>query len=281
MTDDSKLLIDDRDGVRWLTFNRPAIHNAQDPEMLELLDAALDDIARKRDCRAVVLAGVGKSFTSGHDLRQMHDNHTFAHNASSVEGRFWQEFRLFVEPVRKFRELSVPTVCRIQGHCLAAGLMFAASADFVVADTTAKFGSPIVTSIAVNDAEVASFALRVGESVAKRVFWLDERLDAQQAYDAGLVTWVVQPDELDTKTNEVANKLASAPAETIALSKQSLLFMADQRGEREINKFHFMAHQLSHWTSESQAVLDARLARLAGGGKPFDESAVPAGSASK
>lgn len=99
----------------------------------------------------------------------MHDNHTYRTDAGSVEGRFRQEARLFVEPVRKFRELTIPTVCRVQGHCLAAGLMFAGSADFVVADTTASFGSPIVTTIAVNDAEVASFALRVGETWAKRV----------------------------------------------------------------------------------------------------------------
>lgn len=271
-TDSPKLLTEDRGDVRWLIFNRPAIHNAQDPEMLELLDAALDRVARRRDCRAVVLAGAGPSFCSGHDLRQMHDNEEYASNAASVEGRYWQEFRLFAEPVRKFRELPVPTVARVQGHCLAAGLMFAASADFVVADTSAKFGSPIVRAIAVADAEVASFALRVGESWAKRVFWLDERMDAEQARSAGLVTFVVEPSELDQRVEWLAEKLSEAPPETIALSKQSLLFMADQRGERDVNRFHFMAHQLSHWTNESQRVLEERLNRLSQGGSPHKGS---------
>ena len=136
----------------------------------------------------VVLAGAGTSFCSDHDLRQMHGNHVYRTNAESVEGRYWQEMRLFVEPVRKFRELPIPTVSRVQGHCLAAGLMFAGAADFVVADTTASFGSLIVTAIAVNDAGVASFALRVGEMWAKQVFWMDERLAGQDAVDAGLVT---------------------------------------------------------------------------------------------
>lgn len=270
-TTSGPLLVDRKDGICRITFNRPEILNAQNPEMLELLDATLDEVARDRSVRVVVLAGAGRSFCSGHDLRQMHDNHAYRTNAESVEGRFRQEMRLFVEPVRKFRELAVPTVCRVQGHCLAAGLMFAGAADFVVADTTASFGSPIVTAIAVNDAEVASFALRVGEMWAKRVFWMDERLAGQDAVDAGLVTWLVDPKELDPIVDSVASKLAAGPPETIALSKRTLQFMADQRGEAAVNRFHFMAHQLSHWTNESQRVLDERIARLAAGKSPVSD----------
>lgn len=263
------LLVEERDGVAYVTFNRPEVLNAQNPQMLERLDAELERIARSREIRVVVLGGAGKSFCSGHDLRQVAENEEYRTNAASVEGRYDQEMRLFVEPVRKFRELPQPTVCRVQGHCLAAGLMFAGAADFVVADTTARFGSPIVRSIAVNDAEVASFALRVGETWAKRVFWLDERLDAETARDAGLVTWVVEPENLDEKVNDLATRLAAAPPVTVALSKQSMLFMADQRGETAVNKFHFAVHQLSHWTDESQRVLAERVATLESGGSPI------------
>ncbi|WP_213574151.1 enoyl-CoA hydratase-related protein [Rhodococcus sp. USK13] len=260
------LLVDQTDDICRITFNRPDILNAQNPEMLEALGATLDQLARERAARVVILGGAGQSFCSGHDLRQMHDNHDYRRNAETVEGRYWQELRLFVEPVRKFRELAIPTVCRVQGHCLAAGLMFAAAADFVVADSTVSFGSPILTSIAVNDAEVASFALRVGETWAKRVFWLDERMTGNDAVEAGLVTWLVDPEQLDATVGSVAMKLAAAPPETIALSKQSLQFMADQQGEAAVNRFHFMAHQLSHWTSESQRVLGERMTQLAAGG---------------
>ncbi|WKU03528.1 enoyl-CoA hydratase/isomerase family protein [Micromonospora sp. HUAS LYJ1] len=267
------LLVEDTDGVRRLMFNRPEVHNAQDVAMLEMLDEELNRIPRDRSVRAVVLAGAGRSFCAGHDLTQMHVDEEYGRNASTVEGRFEQEMRLFVEPVRKFRELPVPTVCRVQGHCLAAGLMFAGSADFVLADRTARFGSPIVTAIAVNDAEVASFALRVGESWAKRVFWLDERLDAEQAHDAGLVTWVLDDAaDLDRAVADLTRKLVAAPRETLALSKQTLRFMADLRGERDVNRFHFMAHQLSHWTKESQDVLAARMERLAAGRSAIPDS---------
>ncbi|MFD5656223.1 enoyl-CoA hydratase/isomerase family protein [Streptomyces hirsutus] len=270
---EAPLLVSSTDGVRYITFNRPAVHNAQDVTMLEMLDDELTRVARDRSVRAVVLAGAGRSFCAGHDLTQMHVNEEYRRNASTVEGRFDQEMRLFVEPVRKFRELPVPTVCRVQGHCLAAGLMFAGAADFVVADRTARFGSPIVTAIAVNDAEVASFALRVGETWAKRVFWLDERLDADQAHEAGLVTWVVDDQaELDAKVQELVDQLLRAPRETVSLSKQTLLFMADQRGERDVNRFHFMAHQLSHWTKESQDVLQTRMERLAVGRSAIPDS---------
>jgi enoyl-CoA hydratase/carnithine racemase len=273
--DDALVVHDDAGGVRRIVFNRPQQHNAQNVEMLRALDRALDDTSRRRDVRVVVLSGTGRSFCAGHDLREMSVNAAYRENASTVEGRFAQELALFVEPVRKFRELRQPSVCRVQGHCLAAGLMFAASADFVIAAENAVFGSPVVRALAVNDAEVMSFALRVGERLAKRVFWLDERITADEALRAGLATWVVPPADLDAKVDEVVARLLTTPPEVLALSKESFLFMAERMGERDVNRFHFVNHQLSHWTAEARALLDERMDRLGAGGSSVPERPAP------
>jgi enoyl-CoA hydratase/carnithine racemase len=68
------LLREDRDGVVTLTLNRPAQFNALSEEMLAALQAALDDIAADEGVRCVVLAGAGKAFCAGHDLKQMRAN---------------------------------------------------------------------------------------------------------------------------------------------------------------------------------------------------------------
>ncbi|WP_285314361.1 enoyl-CoA hydratase-related protein [Pseudarthrobacter sp. fls2-241-R2A-168] len=266
------LLVTDRGSVRYIEFNRPEVHNAQNVAMLEALDDVLRVTAQAKDVRAVVLGGVGKSFCSGHDLNQMATNAEYRENFSTVETRSEQEMRLFVGPVERFRNLQIPTICRVQGHCLAAGVMFAGSADFVVAADNASFGSPILRHLAVNDAEVFTFALRLGERRAKQMIWLDDRLDAEDAKQAGVVNWVVPLDQLDAKVAEVADKLAAAPPEALALSKATFRFAADRQGESDINRFHYMAHQLSHATNEAAATLTARVERVQRNESPIPEA---------
>lgn len=259
----SPLLIHDDGDVRWIMMNRPEVHNAQNVAMLVALDRALDDLRWNRSVRVLVLGGLGKSFCSGHDLKEMSTNAEYREAASTAEGRYWQEKKLFVEPVRKFRELSIPTVCRIQGYCLAAGLMFAASADFVIASDDAVFGSPIISNLAVNEAEVASFSLRVGERHAKQLLWLSERIPSTEAMRIGLVNWVVANGDLDSKCHDLADRLTKVPREVLALSKESFGWLADRQGESDFNRYHFLSHQLSHHTTEAQFLLADRLERNA------------------
>lgn len=269
MTSTAPLLVVDSGPVRRITMNRPQVHNAQNVAMLEAFDVELDRLRWSRDVHVVILEGAGRSFCSGHDLTEMANNDVYRQNASSAEGRYWQELRLFVEPVRKFRELPMPTICRVQGYCLAAGLMFAASADFAVAAEDAVFGSPIVADMAVNDAEVASFAYRVGERRAKQALWLGERLTAPEALAAGLVNWVVPAGELDAKCDDVVSRLAAAPPEVLALSKDTFTFLAERRGERDFQRYHYLSHQLSHHTDEARDRLDDRLRRIESGQSPI------------
>jgi enoyl-CoA hydratase len=264
------LLVTDRGPVRYIEFNRPSVHNAQNMAMLEALDDTLKATAKSAEVRVVVLGGIGRSFCSGHDLHQMAENAEYRQNFSTVETRYEQEARLFFDPVERFRNLRIPTICRVQGHCLAAGLMFAASADFVIAAENASFGSPILRHLAVNDAEVFTFNLRLGERRAKQLIWLDDRLNAQDAKQFGVVNWVVGLDELDDKVAEVAAKLVAAPREALALSKTTFRFAADRQGELDIKRFHFVAHQLSHATTEASDVLNARLHQI-----QSDGSAIP------
>jgi enoyl-CoA hydratase/carnithine racemase len=259
------LLVEDHGAVRWIWFNRPAVHNAQNVAMLELLDSTLAETLVRVEAgttRVAILAGKGKSFCSGHDLKQILSNETYRARAATTEGRWRQEARLFLGPVERWRSLPIPTVCRVQGYCLAAGLMFVDASDLVIATTDAVFGSPIIRSQAVNDAEILTLAWRLGERRAKQLLWLGERFGSALALEWGFVNWIAEPDDIDSRLEELAAKLAEVPVEALELSKASFLFLSDRQGWRDSTAFHFMAHQLSHQTTAAKELLDSRIKDL-------------------
>lgn len=248
------VVVEDRKDVRWITLNRPHVHNAQTPEMIEMLCAAFNDCLLDPMPRAVVLTGAGRSFCSGHDTIQMSTDRQYRQRMSSAEGRYREEQRLFVAPVQTLRDLPMPTVCSVRGHCLATGLALAAAADLTIASETAVFGSSLIPQLGINDSETPTFTLLVGERAAKQFLWLDDRLTAHDALRIGLVNWTVPDAELEQRTSAVAERLSAVPRAALMLSKQTMRFMADQRGEGAVGRFHYIAHQLSHHTDEARQV---------------------------
>jgi enoyl-CoA hydratase/carnithine racemase len=254
-----EILIEDDGPVRRIVLNRPAARNAQNATLLRALEAACLDTARTESVRVVVLAGNGPSFSAGHDLKEAVANPEYRANLETAEGRLWQEADLFVRPVEALRDLRVPTVARVQGHCLAAALMLIGAVDLVVAAEDAVFASRVTRDMGAADVELPSLAWALGERRAKQLLWTSAALSACDAQALGLVNWVVPEAELDAKVAEVAASLLEVPREALALSKLSLRFMEDRRGRADASAYHFMAHQLSHQTSDAVALLDERL----------------------
>jgi enoyl-CoA hydratase/carnithine racemase len=254
-----EILIEDDGPVRRIVLNRPAARNAQNAALLRALEAACVDTARTGSVRVVVLAGNGPSFSAGHDLKEAVVNPEYRANLETAEGRLWQEADLFVRPIEALRDLRVPTIARVQGHCLAASLMLIGAVDLVVAAEDAVFASRVTRDMGAADVELPSLAWALGERRAKQLLWTSAALSAADAQALGLVNWVVPEAELDAKVSEVVESLLEVPREALALSKLSLRFMEDRRGRSDASAYHFMAHQLSHQTSDAIALLQARL----------------------
>jgi enoyl-CoA hydratase/carnithine racemase len=254
-----EILIEDDGPVRRIVLNRPEARNAQNAALLRALEAACVDTARSESVRVVVLAGNGPSFSAGHDLKEAVVNPEYRANLETAEGRLWQEADLFVRPIEALRDLRVPTIARVQGHCLAASLMLIGAVDLVVAAEDAVFASRVTRDMGAADVELPSLAWAVGERRAKQLLWTSAALSASDAQAMGLVNWVVPEAELDAKIAEVAEALLEVPREALALSKLSLRFMEDRRGRADASAYQFMAHQLSHQTSDAIALLQARL----------------------
>ncbi len=254
-----EILIEDDGPVRRIVLNRPAARNAQNAALLRALEAACLDTARTESVRVVVLAGNGPSFSAGHDLKEAVVNPEYRANLETAEGRLWQEADLFVRPIEALRDLRVPTIARVHGHCLAAALMLIGAVDLVVAAEDAVFASRVTRDMGAADVELPSLAWALGERRAKQLLWTSAALTAADAQALGLVNWVVPEAELDAKVASVIESLLEVPREALALSKLSLRFMEDRRGRADASAYHFMAHQLSHQTSDAIALLQARL----------------------
>lgn len=256
------VLIEDRGPVRWIWLNRPEKRNAQSSALLLALEQAVQETAADRDVRVVVLAGKGPSFSSGHDLNEPVDNPAYAERASTVEGKMWQELDVYVRPVEALRALRVPTVCRVQGHCIAASVMLVSACDLVVAADDAVFTNNVTRDLGAADVEIPTLAWEMGARRAKQMLWCGESLDAATAQQAGLVNWVAPTAELDAKVEQVASDLLRVPREALALTKLSMQFAEDRRGRADANGYHFMAHQVSHATTEATTIREDRLAAI-------------------
>ena len=255
------LLVEDRGDVRWITLNRPSARNAQNEELLTRLSEVLADPATA-SARVLVLAGAGGSFSSGHDVKEAAFNRRYRANLESVEGRFHQERDLFVRPVELLRALPIPTIGRVQGHCMAATMMLLGACDFVVSAADATFSSTVTRDMAAVDVELPWLYWQLGERRAKQLTWLSETIAADEALELGLVNWVVELDELDDKIEAVVAELLAVGRDALELSKLSFRFMQQRRGQDDLNAYHFLIHQLSHHTTDSVALLRARVAEL-------------------
>lgn len=259
---EAEVVFEDRGAARWIFLNRPRARNAQNAAMLRALDRVLAETAADPSVRVVVLAGNGPSFSAGHDTREIVANPEYRANNDTVEGRLWQERDLFVAPIERLRDLRVPTICRVQGHCIAAALMLVGACDLVVAAEDASFTSNVTRDMGAADVELPTLAWALGERRAKALLWTSASLGAGEAERLGLVNWVVPEAGLDDKVADVVEQLLTVPREALALSKLSMRFGEDQRGRQAAADHHFLAHQLSHHTTDAVDLLQQRIAGL-------------------
>jgi enoyl-CoA hydratase len=209
--------------VCTITLNRPEVANAQDTQLLDELDAGFDLADEDDDVRVVVLAGEGKHFSAGHDLKQL----------------------------RK------PTIAAVQGACSAAGLMLACMCDLIVAGDDAAFSNPVLRMTGAG-VELLVEPWELGPRKAKEFLLCAETIDARDAERLGLVNKVVPRAELAKAARDMADKVALVPPVTAQAVKDSINRMLDFQGQRESWRYHFMVHQFVSNTATALGAMEAR-----------------------
>lgn len=214
------LLVDDRDGVRTLTLNRPESFNSLTVELKERLLAALTESAADESVRAVVLTGAGKAFCSGQDLKE----HVAALRAEDPD-----PFRTVAEHynpiVLALTGMPKPVIAAVNGMAAGAGASFAYACDLRVAAPSAKFLMAFAT-IGLTADSGASWTLPrlIGYGRAMEMMLLAKPVSADEALALGMITQVAD-DALET-ARELAARMATGPTTGYARIKEAALTAA-------------------------------------------------------
>jgi enoyl-CoA hydratase/carnithine racemase len=198
-------------GVVRLTLNRPAQFNSLSEEMLAALEAELDVVAADPTARVVVLAGAGKAFCAGHDLKQM-----------KASPRLDYYRKLFADCARlmlKVQAMPQPVIARVHGIATAAGCQLVGMCDLAVAADVARFAvSGINVGLFCATPSVA-LSRNVGRKQAFEMLVTGEFIDAATARERGLVNRVVPAAQLDAEVAALAQTIVAKPQVAIAMGK--------------------------------------------------------------
>ena len=206
------LLRDDRDGVATLTLNRPAQYNALSGEMLDALQANLDDIDRDDAVRVVVIAARGKAFCPGHDLKEMR---------SSEDRAFHQAlFDKCGRMMLAINRLRQPVIARVHGIATAAGCQLVANCDLAVAAEDARFAVSGINVGLFCATPAVPLSRNMQRKQAMHMLLTGDFIDAATALRYGLVNDVVPAAELESATAALAQKIVAKSAHAIALGKE-------------------------------------------------------------
>jgi len=219
-----------RDGVGFITLDRPAVLNSFHRAMARELQTSLDELAARGDTRALVLTGAGRAFCAGQDLAEVvPPDGSPGPEVSAVVAESYNPL------VRRIAALEKPIVCAVNGVAAGAGANLALACDFVLAAKTASFIQSFVNIGLVPDSGGTFFLPRlVGIARAKALTLLGDRLTAEQAFAYGLIYAVHEPDRLLPEAEALAARLAQMPTLAIGLTKRALQASLDSDLERQL-----------------------------------------------
>jgi enoyl-CoA hydratase len=185
-----------------LTINRPANLNALNPDVLQSLILALEEVRRDPELRVVTITGEGpKSFVAGADIAAM----------ATLAGRGIAEYiELGQRAMRAVETFPAPVIGAVNGYALGGGLELALSCDLIIAADTAKLGQPEVNlGIIPGFGGTQRLIHRCGVGVAKRLCLTGDLLGASEAFQCGLVDKVVPAADLVAEASAWAKSIAA------------------------------------------------------------------------
>lgn len=205
------------DYVATVTLNRPDKRNALNSELLSALKSAFEEINNNSDVRVVILQGEGKAFCAGADLAYLQKISEF-----SIMENF-ADSRLLQETFHTIFTCSKPVIAKVHGAAIAGGCGLASVCDFVVAGKEKALFGYSEAKIGFVAAVVMVYLVRkVGDTRARKLLLTAENITATEAERIGLITHIVNDNELDTEVHSLAKKLIQNSASSLSITKEML-----------------------------------------------------------
>jgi len=212
-TADEPLVLRERDerGVTRLTLNRPKAFNALSEGLLDALQTELDWVAADEGARVVVLAGAGKAFCAGHDLKEMRAEPSLAY----YDALFERCTRVMLS----IQRLQVPVIARVHGIATAAGCQLVAMCDLAVAEQSARLAvSGIGVGLFCSTPGVA-LSRNLSRKAAFEMLVTGAFISAREAMEKGLVNRVADDDRLDDEIESIVSAIVARPRAAVAYGK--------------------------------------------------------------
>jgi enoyl-CoA hydratase/carnithine racemase len=240
--DTDLVLYDVSDAIAIISLNRPEVANAQNPELLDALDAAWQRAAADDDVRVIVLRANGKHFSAGHDLTA---GDPTADVKWTVQDIYKVESQRYIGYSLRWRNVPKPSIAAVQGACIAGGLMLAWPCDLIVAADDARFSDPVV-AMGCGGVEYHGHTWEFGSRLAKEVLFTGRAVNAEEAKSIGMVNRVVPRAELDSATRELASQIARRHPFALRMAKRAVNQTLDIQGFTTAVQSVFDIHSLGH-----------------------------------
>jgi len=200
-------------GVETILLSSPATRNALSLEMMETLVANINAAGADKEVRAIVLKGEGKVFSAGHNLKEM-----TAEQGKEYIGKIFETCeKLMLSLV----EVPVPVISAVTGLATAAGCQMVAASDIAVAGPHARFSTPGASVGLFCHTPGIPLARRVPRAVSGYMLLTGEPINAREAYTAGLVSKLVEEDDLvEVEIDKICAAISTKPRAVISLGKK-------------------------------------------------------------
>jgi len=220
MTEAALVLRHDDEGVTTLTMNRPQARNALSQGMLRAMIDAFIEVSIDEKARVVILAGDGPGFCAGHDLKEI--------KAQNYSRNYTEQlFADCAELMQTIIRLPKPVIAQVHGIATAAGAQLVASCDLAISSQEARFATPGVNIGLFCSTPMVALSRNLSNKHAMQMLLTGDLIDAQNAYRMGLVNEVVDAEQLEMKTMELARKIASKSPLTVAIGKEAYYRQAE------------------------------------------------------
>jgi cyclohexa-1,5-dienecarbonyl-CoA hydratase len=196
--------------VAYLTLDRPE-HNLLNERMLAELAAGISSLGDQNKIKLIVLDSAAKAFCGGIELGEY------------TQRRVFQLLDAFHSAFSAMLDTSKPVLVVVNGPAFGGGAELAALGDLVIATPKARFAQPEIRLGVFPPLAAAILPNIVGPKLALELVLTGETMTAERARDLGLVNWVVSPDELESKVNEVVAKVTAQSGPVLTMAKKAIL----------------------------------------------------------
>lgn len=246
--------------VAHIYFNRPDKFNAFNRAMAMAMQTALDECASNEAVRAVYIKGNGKAFCAGQDLAEL-----VGENAIGIDKILSEHFNPIVA---KIQSLEKPVVAAVNGVAAGAGANIALSADVVVAASSASFIQAFSKIGLIPDSGGTYFLPRlIGHQKASALMMTGDKVSAIEAERLGMIYKVIEDENFEAASLEIATKLAAMPTKGLALTKKALQLSANNSLTQQLSiedELQRVAASTSDYAEGVQSFLEKRPAIFTG-----------------